>query len=73
MNCTKKCVWPLGSARTRWGAIALPKPPSRYEGEGREEREKVLGIVERGGMGRVGREGVGKEEKRKEEMGREGE
>jgi len=25
----------VNSARTRWGAIALPRPSSRYKGEGR--------------------------------------
>ena len=38
----QKCVWQPGSARTRWGAIPLPKPPSRYKGRGgREGKERV--------------------------------
>jgi len=71
VNCTKKCVWPRGSTRTRWGAISLPRPLSRYKGKGREKRgRKGLGVG-RGKWGREGCEGVGRDGENKGETGRE--
>ena len=62
VNCTK-CVWRPGSARTRWGAIALPRPPGRYKGERKGSGEEGKGWEEegrvKGGMERKG-ERVGK-------------
>jgi len=54
LNCTKNAF----DGRTRWGAIALPRLPSRYKG-GKER----VGIRE-GRNGREGKdEGVGREER----------
>ena len=47
VNCAK-CVWRPGSARTRWGAIALPRPPGRYKGERKGSGEEGKGWEEEG-------------------------
>jgi len=56
------------------GAIALPRPSSRYKGKGREGRgRKGLGIKRGNGTeGREGREGVVRDGKGKGWIGRKG-
>jgi len=53
VNCAKNAFGDQALSGPAGGATALPRPSSRYKGEGRERGRKGLGI----GSGRKGREG----------------